>query len=218
MTSILIAEDDDRLAALLLRSLGGAGFLTERVADGLAARTAMLSGRFDLVLLDVGLPLMSGLEVLADVRPSMPELAIILVTADNIPSHIVGGLNTGADDYVTKPIRFDELLARINARLRLARVHENRVTSGGMTLDLVARAVTTPRGLVDLPTREFELLEYLMRRPERVVGRGELMREIWGYETERSSNVVDVYVGYLRQKLGADAIETVRGAGYRIRS
>lgn len=216
MTSILIAEDDDRLAALLMRALGGAGFRVERVADGHAARTAMRSGRFDLVLLDVGLPLMNGLEVLADVRRSLPDLPILLVTADNIPAHIVGGLNTGADDYITKPIRFDELIARIHARLRVVRVRETQLGVGEVSLDLVSRSVSGRQGVVDLPTREFELLEYLLRRPGRVVSRSELLREIWGYETTRSSNVVDVYVGYLRQKLGSKVIETVRGEGYRI--
>jgi len=217
MTSILIAEDDDRLAALMMRALTDAGFRVERVADGGAARAAMRSGRFDLVLLDVGLPVMNGLEVLADVRRTLPELPILLVTADNVPAHIVGGLNTGADDYITKPIRFDELLARINARLRTARATETRLSVGRITLDLVARTVSSPIGIVDLPTREFELLEYFLRRPNRVIGRSELMREVWGYETARSSNVVDVYVGYLRQKLGPSIIETVRGEGYRVR-
>ena len=216
MSSILVAEDDDHLAALILRALIGAGHRVERVADGRTALESIRSGRFDLVLLDVGLPGMDGLQVLVEVRQTLPVLPVLLVTADNAPTHIVRGLVAGADDYITKPFRFDELLARIDARLRTVRNAETSLSVGPVVLDLVARTVSGPAGIVELPTREFELLEYFLRRPGRVIGRDELLREIWGYDPTTSSNVVDVYVRYLRQKIGADVIETVRGSGYRV--
>lgn len=216
MATILVAEDDDHLAALIRRALTAAGHLVEQVADGVAAAAEARSGRFDLVLLDVGLPRMDGLTVLAGIREADPGLPVLLVTADNAPAHVVAGLRAGADDYIVKPFRFDELVARVETRLRSLRVTETSLACGDLTLDLVARTVSGPLGVVGLPTREFELLEYFMRRPGRVLSREQLLRDVWGYGTSQSSNVVDVYVRYLRQKAGQDAIRTVRGEGYRM--
>jgi DNA-binding response OmpR family regulator len=216
MAAILVAEDDERLAALIRRALTAAGHRVEHVADGVAAANEARSGRFDLVLLDIGLPRMDGLQVLAGIRETAPGLPVLIVTADNAPAHVVAGLQAGADDYVVKPFRFDELVARVETRLRSVRTAEPSLACGGLVLDLVARTVSGPLGIVALPSREFELLEYFMRRPGRVLSREQLLRDVWGYASEQSSNVVDVYVRYLRQKAGADCIQTVRGEGYRM--
>ncbi|GAB3400702.1 response regulator transcription factor [Schumannella luteola] len=216
MTSILVAEDEDRLASLIVRALSRAGFLVERVATGTAALDAALSGRYQLVLLDIGLPELDGISVLERIRRLDGSLPILLVTADNAPQHIVRGLAAGADDYIPKPFRFDELVARVEANLRKARAVQTVLVVGDLTLDLMGRTASTPDVSETLPIRELELLEYLMRRPGATVTREQLLADIWGIETARSSNVIDVYVRHLRRRLGADVVETVRGEGYRI--
>ncbi len=213
MTNLLIAEDDDHLAALMIRALSRAGHRVDRVDNGAAAIAGSTQG-YDLIVLDVGLPSATGLEVLSHIRRHSPALPVLLVTADNDPDHIVEGLKAGADDYITKPFGFNELVARIETRLRSIRSTETVVACGSLTLDLVNRTVSGPHGLVDLPSREFALLEYFMRRPDQVLSREQLLHEVWGYDSETSSNVVDVYVRYLRQKTGAECIRSVRGVGY----
>jgi DNA-binding response OmpR family regulator len=214
MSSLLIAEDDDHLAALMVRALTKPGHRVDRVRDGAAAIRAHSSVGYDLVILDVGLPGATGLEVLTHLRRQEPGLPVLLVTADNEPAHVVRGLKAGADDYITKPFAFDELVARIETRLRSIRTAETVLSCGALTLDLVSRTVSGPRGLVDLPSREFALLEYFMRRPDQVLSRDQLLHEVWGYGSETSSNVVDVYVRYLRQKTSTTVIRSVRGVGY----
>ena len=213
MSTLLIAEDDDHLASLMTRALTKAGHRVDRVADGPAAIRASSSNGFDLIVLDVGLPGATGLEVLSHIRRDRPSLPVLLVTADNEPAHVVHGLKAGADDYITKPFAFDELVARVEARLRSVRSAETVLTCGALTLDLVSRTVSGPQGLIELPAREFALLEYFMRRPDQVLSRDQLLHEVWGYGSE-SSNVVDVYVRYLRQKTAPTVIRSVRGVGY----
>ncbi|TPW76705.1 response regulator transcription factor [Schumannella sp. 10F1B-5-1] len=216
MTSILVAEDEDRLASLIVRALTRGGFLVERVKTGRAALDGALGGKHQLVLLDVGLPELDGITVLERIRRHDRSLPVLLVTADNAPQQIVRGLSLGADDYIPKPFRFDELIARVEANLRKARAVQTVLVVGDVTLDLMARTVSTPDVSETLPIRELELLDYLMRRPGRTVTREQLLHDIWGVETSRSSNVIDVYVRHLRRKLGPGVIETVRGEGYRM--
>jgi DNA-binding response OmpR family regulator len=216
MSAILTAEDDDRLAELVVRALERDGHAVERVADGMSALRRLRAGGIDLALLDVEMPGLDGVRVLTALRAEGRELPVLLVTGDNAPAHVVAGLEAGADDYITKPFRFDELVARVDARLRAARLAGTVLASGPTRVDLVAHTATTPSRTAGLPPRELALLEYLMRRPGRTVSREQLLRDVWGLGDGTSSNVVDVYVRYLRRRLGRDVIETVRGAGYRV--
>jgi two-component system, OmpR family, copper resistance phosphate regulon response regulator CusR len=216
VSALLLAEDDDRLAALVVRALTRAGHSVERVADGDAALDRLRAGAFELALLDVEMPGLDGVRVLTRLREDGLGLPMFLVTGDNAPAHVVAGLRAGADDYITKPFRFDELVARVEARLRTARMAGTVLASGPTRVDLVAHTAASSSHVADLPPRQLALLEYLLRRPGRIVSREQLLRDIWGIDTDRASNVVDVYVRYLRQRLGPDVIETVRGAGYRV--
>jgi DNA-binding response OmpR family regulator len=216
MSAVLIAEDDDRLAALVVRALERAGHRAERVRDGMSALRRLRGGGVDLALLDVDMPGLDGVRVLTALRADGIGMPVLLVTGDNAPAHVVAGLEAGADDYVTKPFRFDELVARVEARLRATRLAGTVLASGPTRVDLVAHTASTSSRTADLPPRELALLEYLLRRPGCVVSREQLLQDVWGLPAGRSSNVVDVYVRYLRRRLGRDVIETVRGAGYRV--
>ena len=171
---------------------------------------------FDLMILDLGLPGMDGFRVLEEVRARGQELPVIILTARDDVDDKVRGLDAGADDYVTKPFKFEELLARVRARLRTDRTHEEvEVRAGEITLDLRTRRARVGGEQTDLSTREFSLLEMFMRHSGQVLSREQLLSHVWGYDFDPGSNVVDVYVGYLRKKVGGATIETVRGAGYR---
>lgn len=216
--SILVAEDETRIASFLEKGLRAAGFATHVVSDGREAVDAALTGRHDLLLLDVGLPGLDGFEVLQRVRAVDTALPVIMLTARTSASDTVAGLTGGADDYVPKPFRFDELLARI--RLRMAKADaagaSRTLSHDGITLDLRSRQVAAGGQRVDLSAREFALAEELMRNAGRVLSREHLLKAVWGVDFDPGSNVVDVYVRYLRAKLGADRIETLRGQGYRL--
>jgi two-component system, OmpR family, copper resistance phosphate regulon response regulator CusR len=215
MSAVLTAEDDDRLAELVVRALVRAGHDVERVPDGESALRRLREGGVDVALLDVDMPGLDGVRVLTALRAEGIGLPVLLVTGDNAPGHVVAGLEAGADDYITKPFRFDELVARVDARLRAARLAGTVLASGPTTVDLVAHTASTSSRTADLPPRELALLEYLLRRPGRTVSREQLLHDVWGLPSGRPSNVVDVYVRYLRRRLGPEVIETVRGAGYR---
>lgn len=215
MSDLMLAEDDDRLASLMVKALARSGYSVKRVADGASALRQLRSGSFELALLDVEMPRMTGAQVLARLRAGGSGMPVLLVTGDNAPGHVVAGLKAGADDYITKPFRFDELVARVEARLRSS-TRGTVVASGSTRVDLVAHTASSSSRAADLPPRQLALLEYLLRRPGRTVSRAELLKEIWGIDSERASNVVDVYVRYLRQRLGPDVVQTVRGAGYRV--
>ncbi len=216
--SILVAEDETRIASFLDKGLRAAGFVTHIVGDGRQAVDAALTGRHDLLLLDVGLPGLDGFEVLQRVRSVDTALPIIMLTARTSASDTVAGLTGGADDYVPKPFRFDELLARI--RLRMAKADaagtSRTLSHDGITLDLRSRQVAAGGQPVDLSAREFALAEELLRNAGHVLSREHLLSAVWGVDFDPGSNVVDVYVRYLRGKLGADRIETLRGQGYRL--
>lgn len=217
MSAILIAEDEDRIAAFVGKGLRAAGFAVQRAVTGDDALEQALNGDFDLLVLDVGLPGIDGFEVLARLRGSGSALPVIMLTARTSGADTVAGLEGGANDYVPKPFRFDELLARI--RLRMAERPADAsaaLAHAGMTLDVRSRRVSAGGQVVDLSAREFALAEEFFRHPGQVLSREQLLSRVWGYDFDPGSNVVDVYVRYLRSKLGHERIETVRGMGYRL--
>jgi DNA-binding response OmpR family regulator len=214
---ILIAEDEPRLASFLEKGLRSNGFVTSVAEDGTKASMMAQDDEFDLLVLDLGLPGKDGTEVLRELRASGQRMPVIILTARDDVSDKVGGLEGGADDYVTKPFRFEELLARVRARLRDERTVERTVLrAGSVVLDLRTRRASTDGRTVDLTAREFTMLEVLIRHAGQVLSREQLLSHVWGYDYDPGSNVVDVYIGYLRRKLGSNSIETVRGMGYRL--
>ncbi len=222
MSKILIAEDEPRIASFVQKGLRANGFTTAIATDAQEALNMVLGGDFDLLLLDLGLPIKDGLTVLEELRGQGAQLPIIILTARNDIKDKLAGLKGGADDYVTKPFSFEELLARIRLRLRSYQQDsvevETALKVGNLLLDLRTRKVRLEDQEIDLPTREFILLETFLRHPGQVMSREQLLDHVWGYDYDPGSNIVDVYVGYLRKKLGSKLIETVRGMGYRLRN
>ncbi|GAA2205881.1 response regulator transcription factor [Nonomuraea monospora] len=218
MNRILIAEDEARIASFVEKGLRANGFVTAVVGDGVAAYDLAGAGGFDLLILDIGLPLSDGFTVLRRLRESMVTIPVIILTARDSVSDTVAGLEGGADDYIAKPFAFEELLARVRLRLRADRTPEVTVLRvSDLSLDLRTRRVYVGDRAVDLSTREFALAEIFCRHPDQVLTREQLLSHVWGFDFDPGSNVVDVYVRYLRRKIGADRIETVRGTGYRMR-
>ena len=217
MSRILIAEDEPGIASFLKKGLKSEGFTAFVVEDGLSAVSAARDADFDLMILDLGLPGMDGHQVLAEVRRKGTRMPVIILTARKGVGDTVASLEGGADDYVTKPFSFSELLARIRLRLRDGddRTDVTVLESGEVALDLRTRKVGVGGREVELSAREFALAETLMRHPGQVLSREQLLSHVWGYDFDPGSNIVDVYIGYLRRKLGEGAIETVRGMGYR---
>jgi len=214
---ILIVEDEERIASFLEKGLRANGFATAVAADGDQALARIRVEEFDLVVLDLGLPGRDGLEVLQELRAKDSRTAVIILTAREGVRDVVTGLEGGADDYVTKPFRFEELLARVRARLRAERVSEPTVLRvGASALDLRTRRVIVDGRAIELTAREFALAETFFRHPGQVMSREQLLSHVWGYDYDPGSNVVDVYVRYLRKKLGEERISTVRGMGYRL--
>lgn len=219
MARILIAEDEERIARFMEKGLRSAGYGTHVVQDGLSAVEQAGTGDYDLLVLDVGLPRMDGFTVLKVLRSMEHPIPIIMCTARDAVSDTVAGLEGGADDYLAKPFRFEELLARIRTRLRpqAGSASESTVLAhAGLTLDLSSRVVTVGGREVELSAREFAMLREFLEHPTQVLSREQLLDRVWGYDFDTASNVVDVYVRYLRTKLGADRIQTVRGVGYRL--
>jgi DNA-binding response OmpR family regulator len=215
MPHVLLIEDDPRIREIVERGLGARGFTVSAAPDGRAGLDLARKLDVDLVLLDLMLPERGGLQVLEDIREVKPRLPVIAVTALDDTGSKIGGLDAGADDYVTKPFSVDELAARIRARLRWTEDDGGVLKAGPLTLDLAAhRAVLDGRD-VALSARELELLATFMRHPGQVLSRAQLLDHVWGLDFDPGSNVVDVFVRALRRKLGAETIETVRGSGYR---
>jgi len=214
---ILIAEDEPRLSSFLEKGLKANGFATTVVADGAAAALMANDEDFDLLILDLGLPGKDGFEVLNDLRARGQRMPTIILTARDDVHDKVAGLEQGADDYVIKPFRFEELLARVRARLRSdpAGAHSTVMRVGEVVLDPRTRRVAADGRTVELSAREFTMLQTFMQHPGQVLSREQLLSHVWGYDHDPGSNVVDVYVGYLRRKIGAARFQTVRGAGYR---
>jgi DNA-binding response OmpR family regulator len=217
VTRILIVEDEPRIASFLEKGLRAQGFATELAQDVSEALARVRTGP-DLVVLDRGLPDGDGLQVLAELRRSERHIPVIVLTARDAVADTVAALDQGADDYMTKPFSFEELLARVRARLRTERAPAATtvVEVAGAALDLRTRRVRVDGRDVDLSAREFALAEVLFRHPGQVLSRSQLLDQVWGYDYDPGSNVVEVYVGYLRKKLGRDRIESVRGMGYRL--
>ena len=220
MSRILIAEDEVRLASFLEKGLRASGFTTTTVGDGVSAETLASDEDFDLLILDLSLPRKDGLEVLRDIRAAGQRIPVIVLTARGDPHDRVEGLETGADDYLPKPFHFEELVARIRVQLRGddPAAEETQLRVGGVALDLRTRWASVGGETVELSAREFELLRTFLQHPNQVLSREQLLARVWGYDYDPGSNVVDVYVGYLRKKLGQERFETVRGVGYRFRA
>ncbi|MCS0499443.1 response regulator transcription factor [Protaetiibacter mangrovi] len=221
MPRILVAEDEARISSFIEKGLKSAGYGVETVADGVDALALARSGEFDLLLLDIGLPGIDGFEVLRRLREGANPLPVVILTARDSAADTVAGFEGGANDYIAKPFRFDELLARVRVRLQDARQQQAQPAAaqtldcGRVSLDLRTRRITSEAGTFDLSAREYALAEEFMRNPEQVLSREQLLSRVWGLDFDPGSNVVDVYVRYLRRKIGADHLKTVRGMGYR---
>jgi len=217
MARVLIAEDEQRISSFIDKGLSANGFAVTVVADGPSAYDYATTGGFDLMVLDIGLPGMDGFEVLRRLRSEQNPIPVIVLTARDSVQDTVAGLEGGADDYMPKPFRFEELLARVRLRLMPDRVAEATVLScGGLQLDLRTRQAHVDGRTVDLSAREFALAETFLRHSGQVLSREQLLSHVWGYDYDPGSNVVDVYVRYLRRKLGAERFVTLRGMGYRL--
>ncbi len=217
MSAILIAEDEPRIAAFVAKGLAAKGFPTVVVDNGVAAAALARDAEFSLMVLDLGLPGKNGMAVLAEIRQRGERMPVVILTARDEIDSTIAGFETGADDYMTKPFRFEELLARVRARLRVDRMEEPTLLRvGDVVLDLRTRRVTSRGQTIELTAREFALAETFLRHPDQVLSRQQLLSAVWGYDFDPGSNVVDVYVRYLRRKLGPSVIETVRNMGYRL--
>jgi len=216
MTRILIVDDEPHIVSLVSRAVHAEGYEAVGADDGPEALEIALAGEVDLIILDVGLPTMDGFDVLRELRGSGDTTPVIMLTARSGTSDTIEGLDAGASDYVPKPFAVAELMARVRSRLRdSAASAPTTLTRGGVTLDILGRRATVDGRDVELSSREFALAEQFLRNPGDVLTREVLLSRVWGLDFDPGSNVVDVYVRYLRAKLGADHIVTVRGEGYR---
>ena len=217
MVRILIIEDESRIASFLLKGLGAEGHVATVVGTGAQALAHARAQDIDLMLLDLGLPDIDGHDVLVAVRQFDRHTPVIVLTARDDVTDTVAALDAGADDYLSKPFAFDELLARIRVSLRDVNTPETTVMrSGDLELDLRTRRIRCDGREIELTAREFALAEVFLRHPGQVLSREQLLSNVWGYDYDPESNVVDVYVGYLRRKVGQERIATVRGMGYRL--
>lgn len=220
MTSILVVEDEPGISSFVAKGLTSAGYNVTVVDKGADAISGALGGDYSLFVLDIGLPDMDGFEVLEQIRGQGATLPIIVLTARSSVEDTVSGLEQGADDYMSKPFRFEELLARIRLRLKTANSEDPtnmvQINVGGLHLDLRTRCATIDGEPVELSAREFTMLQAFMEHPDQVLSRSQLLDMVWGYDFDPGSNVVDVYVRYLRRKIGSERIVTVRGMGYRL--
>jgi two-component system response regulator QseB len=214
---LLLVEDDTMIGEAVRTGLRKQGITADWVQDGAAAKSALSTETFDLVLLDLGLPRLDGLQVLKWLRGTGSKVPVLILTARDSVHDRIKGLDAGADDYIVKPFDFDELAARVRAVLRRQSGRaENVVEHLGVTLDPASHEVTRTGDAVSLSHREFALLEALLERPGQVLSRAQLEERLYGWGEEVESNAVEVYVHALRRKLGADLVKTVRGVGYTI--
>ena len=218
---ILVVEDERPIAEFVQRGLEAEGYSVSCAFDGEEGLALARTGDYALVILDVLLPKLSGLEVIREIRDADDALPVIMLTALAETDDVVAGLDLGASDYLTKPFAFAELLARIRTHLRQpGQASGTSLEVGGISLDFRTREVGREGRAVKLTAREFELLAYLMRHPDQVLSRAQILNAVWGYDYDPGTNVLDVYIGYLRRKLGEDdeeaPIQTVRSAGYRL--
>lgn len=218
MSTILVVEDEQRIASFVAKGLQAEGYTVTVVGDGVTGLDYALTGEFDLVVLDLGLPGLDGMTVLARVTADRPELPVLVLTARDSVDDTVAVLEGGAADYMSKPFSFAELLARVRVRLKATTesAGDNDLVVGDVRLDLRRRRAYVADREVELSARELTLAEVLMRHRGQALSRTQLLSRVWGYDFDPGSNVVDVYVGYLRKKLGPDLVSTVRGVGYRV--
>ncbi|MDI3329629.1 MAG: response regulator transcription factor [Micrococcus sp.] len=221
MSQILMIEDEPRISSFVAKGLKAEGLATTVAATGREGLVLALTGGFDLVILDLGLPDMDGFEVLKRIRAQDAHLPVIILTARTSGEDTVTGLTSGADDYVPKPFRFAELVARVRLRLRTENgngqaAEDPVLRHADLELDPVRHVAAIDGVEVDLSAREFSLAETFLRHPGQALSREQLLSRVWGYDFDPGSNVVDVYVRYLRNKLGASRFVTVRGVGYRL--
>lgn len=218
MSHILIVEDDHRISSFVVKGLKSAGYTSTLIDDGNMAFALAQASSFDLIILDVGLPGMDGFTLMKRLRAEGISTPIIMLTARDSVTDTLEGLENGANDYMTKPFQFAELLARIRLRLLDRNREENTASTlshRDLVLNVLTRQVTVAGVSKELTSREFSLLETLMRHRNQVLSREQLLGQVWGMDFDPSSNVVDVYIRALRKKIGEDYIVTVRGAGYR---
>ncbi|MBU8859736.1 MULTISPECIES: response regulator transcription factor [unclassified Micromonospora] len=214
---LLVVEDETRLAAALRRGLSAEGFVVDVAATGPDGLDAARHGEYDAMILDVMLPGLSGYEVVRRLRAEQRWLPVLMLSAKDGEYDQADGLDCGADDYLTKPFSYVVLVARLRALLRRGAPRRPTVlTVGDLRLDPARRRVTRADTEVVLTSREYALLDYLMRRPGEVVSKTELLDHVWDASIDTAPNAVEVYVGYLRRKIGRERLETVRGAGYRL--
>jgi DNA-binding response OmpR family regulator len=220
---ILVVEDEERLARLLRRILTGERHTVDLAYDGFSGRDLALSNIYDAIILDVMLPDIDGMEICRQMRAEQVTTPVLMLTARGAVEDRVTGLNVGADDYLVKPFVVKELVARVNALLRRRdrRFEMNsHLSVGDLTLDLVSHEARRAGRLIELTAKEYSLLEYLMRHPNQVLSRDQIISSVWGYDTEALSNVVDIYIHFLRDKVDKgfshSLIKTVRGLGYKI--
>jgi two-component system OmpR family response regulator len=217
---ILVVEDEETIADFLVRGLEGEGYTVLTAGDGVEGERLALTAGVDLVILDRMLPRRDGIEVLTAIRRAKPSLPVLMLTARGEVADRVEGLDAGATDYIAKPFSFEELAARVRAHLRQVPAAGTKLEAGGIELDLLSREARRGDLVVRLPEREVELLAHLMRHAGHVCSQAEILSSVWGYRHDPGTNVVQVYIGYLRRRLalpGSPApIETVRAAGYRL--
>lgn len=218
MAHILIVEDEPGISSFISKGFTSAGYQPTVVATGHDGVNHGLTGAYDLIILDIGLPDIDGFEVLERLRGQGVSTPVIILTARSSVGDTVQGLESGADDYMPKPFRFEELLARVRLRLRATPAAESttQLSLGGLVMDLPKRQVSVHGTNIDLSMREFSLLETFLNHPDQVLSREQLLDRVWGYDFDPGSNVVDVYVRYLRKKIGEGWITTLRGVGYRL--
>lgn len=218
MSTILVIEDEQRIASFIAKGLRAAGFTPRTTGSGEEGIFMAVEEGVDLIVLDVGLPDIDGFEVLERLRGQGVNTPVIMLTARTSVADRVASLEGGADDYMPKPFSFEELLVRIRLRLRseAPTTAATQLSHNGLTLDLRTRRAQVDGRWVDLSAREFTLAETFLRNPGQVLSREQLLNTVWGFDFDPGSNVVDVYVSYLRNKLGKERFETVRGMGYRL--
>ena len=218
MDRILIVEDEQRIASFLEKGLKKAGFEVVTTNSGMTALTFALHGDFELIILDIGLPDIDGFTVLENLRGQGAQTPVIMLTARSSAADTVSGLTLGADDYMSKPFSFEELLARVKLRIKPTNDSGDTtvLTHRDLSLNLHTHQITVNGKEIELSAREFALAEMFFTHPGQILSREQLLATVWGQSYDTSSNVVDVYVRYLRKKLGAEHLATVRGMGYRL--
>jgi DNA-binding response OmpR family regulator len=214
---ILLVDDEPRILNFVSRGLRAEGFMVDVAHDGTEGLERALHERYDLVILDLLMPGLDGVSVLRGILSRKPQQSVMVLSALSDIRSKVECLEMGAEDYLGKPFSFNELLARVHARLRSAdRARPSRLSAGRLSLDVIRREADIGNGPVPLAEREFLVLQELLRNAGRTVSKDHLLSAVWGYTFDPASNVVDVYVGRIRAKLGTDVVATIRGEGYRV--